>query len=372
VTPRQKGLLQLALSAGLLILLLWLLDAREIATHLARLDPWWALAAVTALVFQIMLLAWRWRFTALRLGLQMRYRHALREYYLGVFLNQLLPGGILGDVSRAWRHARLSARTRGAVHAVVLERVAVQSMMVGIALASLAAIPALRPAMIAHWGWITAATLLAIGLAVWLLRAALPAIRTAIQEFRGDARRAFLPLPVLLVQALTAIFVIAANLVAYAAAARALGADIALATLLPLIAPVLLVMMLPISVAGWGVREGAAALLWTASGLAVAEGVAIAVAFGLLFLLAALPGAFGLIDHRETDARPESNPLSRRVPDQTAHRHRGRNGDNAAEAPGPGGPPDAASATAGPNPAASGPPSNADGAAHQHPENARR
>jgi len=371
VTGRQKGLIQLALSVGMLILLFSAFDAREIAAHLARLDPWWALAALAALVFQIMLLAWRWRFTAFRLGLQMSYRHALREYYLGVFLNQLLPGGILGDVSRAWRHARLTARTRRTVHAVVLERVAVQSVMLVIALASLAAIPVLRPAMLAHWGWAAAAAVLAIGLATWLLRAALPAIRKAIQEFRGDARRAFLPLPVLLMQLLTAILVTAANLAAYTAAARALGADIPLATLLPLIAPVLLVMMLPISVAGWGVREGAAALLWTASGLAVVEGVAIAVAFGLLFLLAALPGAFGLIGRRETEARPESNRLSRRVPDQTAHRHPGRSGDNAAEAPVPGGPPGPASETAGPNPATSEPPSGADGAAHRHPGNAR-
>ena len=371
MTARQKGLIQLALSAGLLTLLFWVIDAREIAAHLARLDPWWALAALAVLVFQIVLLAWRWRFTASRLGLEMSYGHALREYYLGVFLNQLLPGGILGDVSRAWRHARLTARTRRAVHAVVLERVAVQSVMLGIALASLAAIPALRPAMMTHWGWIAAAAVLAIGLSVWLLHTALPAIRAAIQEFRGDARRAFLPLPVLLVQLLTAILVTAANLAAYAAAARALGADIALVTLLPLIAPVLLVMMLPISVAGWGVREGAAALLWTASGLAVAEGVAIAVAFGLLFLLAALPGAFGLIGRRKTEARPAPHPVRGRVPDQTTHRHREKSADNAAEAPDPCGPPGAASATAAPNPATSGPPSSADGPAHRHPGNAR-
>jgi glycosyltransferase 2 family protein len=339
MSSRHKALMQLALTAGLLFLLLLVIDVREIAAHLARLDLRWVLPAVGALVLQIVLLAWRWRFTALRIGLQMPFRHALREYYLGVFLNQLLPGGILGDVSRAWRHARLTARARTAVHAVVLERVVVQSLMLAIALASLAAIPALRPAIIAYWGWVAAAGALAIALAVWLLLAALPGIQGAIGEFRSDARRAFLPIPVLLVQLTTAILVTAANLAAYAAAARALGADIPLNSLLPMIAPVLLVMMLPISVAGWGVREAAAALLWTASGLAAAEGVAIAVVFGLLFLLAALPGAFGLLGGRQARDRSRYEPLSGRIPDQTARPHREGSAGNSDAAPDPAGPP---------------------------------
>lgn len=304
MTARRKGLMQLALSTGLLLALSLVVDMREIGNHLSQLDPRWALAAVAALILQIALLAWRWRFTALRLGMWMSCRHALREYYFGVFLNQLLPGGILGDVSRAWRHARLTTRTRTAVHAVVLERVIVQATMVGIALASLTAIPALRPAMQTYWLW-AAIAVVTVVLAAWVLRALLPAIRTAITGFRDDALRAYLPTPVLLVQLFTAILVTVANLAAYAATARALGVDIPIGTLLPLIAPVLLVMMLPISVAGWGVREGAAALLWTATGLDVAQGVAVAVAFGLLFLVAALPGAFGLAGAREAETGPE-------------------------------------------------------------------
>ncbi|MBS0002084.1 MAG: flippase-like domain-containing protein [Thioalkalivibrio sp.] len=296
--------MKLALSTGLLFGLFLVLDMREVGRHLSQLDPRWALPAVAALVLQIALLAWRWRFTALRLGMRMSYRHALREYYLGVFLNQLLPGGILGDVSRAWRHARLTSLTRTAVHAVVLERVVVQFLMVGIALASLTAIPALRPAMQIYWVWAAVAVVI-VALAAAVLRALLPVIRSAVAGFGNDALRAYLPAPVLLVQLLTAILATAANLAAYAATARALGVDIPLGTLLPLIAPILLVMMLPISIAGWGVREGAAALLWTAAGLAVAQGVAVAVAFGLLFMVAALPGAFGLVGGRETETWPE-------------------------------------------------------------------
>lgn len=372
MSQRHKALLRLALSATLLALLVWLVDVREVKAHFEQLDLRWVVPALAALVFQIALLAWRWRFTALRLGLRMSYPHALREYYLGVFLNQLLPGGILGDVSRAWRHARQSARTRSSVHAVVLERIVVQVMMVGIGLVSLAAIPAFRPTVAVQWIWFFVLAVLTIALGVWALRTAIPAMRSALEEFRGDAALAFLPLPVLLVQWLTATLAIAANLAAYVAAARALGLEIPLSTLLPLIPPVLLAMMLPISVAGWGMREGAAAALWAASGLAVAEGVAIAVAFGLLFLLAALPGAFGLVGANSGHRRGPPVVFSGRVQGHTGGQHREGIDASVGEAPDPDDRSGSARGTPGRNPATVEQSSDAGGSTHQHPENARR
>lgn len=365
--PKQKALLQLVLSVGLLVLLFLVIDAGEITAHFAHLDLRWVGPALAMLVLQIALLAWRWRFTAGRLGLHMTYGHALREYYLGVFLNQLLPGGILGDVSRAWRHARLAQRTRTVVHAVVLERLGVQSLMLGIALMSLALMPALQPALADYWVWAAIAAAWVIGLAVWGARSRFPAIRVLVAELRSDARRAFLPLPVLLAQFATALLATAANLAAFVAAARALGVDVPLGTLLPMVAPVLLVMMLPISIAGWGARESAAALLWAASGMAAAEGVAVAVAFGLLFLLAALPGAFGLIAWRKPQFVPDPERFTSRIASRTAHRPRGRTGGSAAATPDRAGPQVRASATADLTPAGRARPSGEGDRALRHP-----
>jgi glycosyltransferase 2 family protein len=371
MNDRLRGLLRLAVSATLLLFLFQVFDAAEIAAHLVQFDLRWVLPALLLSVLQIMLLAWRWRFTAERLGVGMPYRHALGEYYLGVFLNQVLPGGILGDVARAWRHAIVAARRRTAIHAVVLERVVVQSVMLTVAIASLLAIPALRPDSLG-WGWAVPLTLAALAIGGAGLRQRLPALRAAIREFGADARRAFLPTPVLLIQVGTAALVTAANLVLYVAAARALGSEIPLATLLPLIAPVLLVMILPISVAGWGVREGAAALLWGLSGLGVAEGVAIAVAYGLLFLLASLPGLLPLLRVSLAGGGAESKRLRGESRDRTGCPDPGQNDDTADVMPraafalGPGSPRDA------PSPAARARLSDAAGPAPRPPESGIR
>ena len=371
MTDRLKGLLRLAVSATLLLFLFQVFNGAEIAAHLAQLDLRWVLPALFLSVLQIMLLAWRWRFTAGRLGVGMPYRHALGEYYLGVFLNQVLPGGILGDVSRAWRHAIVAARRRTAIHAVVLERVVVQSVMLAVSLASLLAIPVLRPDSL-RWGWAVALTFAALVIGGAGLWQRLPALRAAIREFGADARRAFLPARILVIQVGTAVLVVVANLILYVAAARALGSEIPLATLLPLIAPVLLVMMLPISVAGWGVREGAAALLWGVSGLGVAEGVAIAVAYGLLFLLAALPGLLPLLRVSLAGGEADSRYLRGEGRDRTGCPDPGQSDGTvvvmplAAYAPGPGSPREA------PSPAAEARPSDAAGPAPRPPESGTR
>ena len=64
-----------------------------------------------------------------------------------------------------------------------------------------------------------------------------------------------------------------------------------LATLLPLAVLVLVAAGLPLNLAGWGPREGMAAWAFAAAGLGAGQGVATAVAYGAMVLVANLPGA---------------------------------------------------------------------------------
>jgi bacteriorhodopsin len=55
---------------------------------------------------------------------------------------------------------------------------------------------------------------------------------------------------------------------------------------------------LPLNVAGWGPREGAAAWAFGAAGLGAAAGVGTAVVYGVMSLVASLPGAVLLLASR--------------------------------------------------------------------------
>ena len=51
-----------------------------------------------------------------------------------------------------------------------------------------------------------------------------------------------------------------------------------------------MVAAIPFNLAGWGLREGAAAWAFAAAGLGAATGATVAVTYGVLALVATLPG----------------------------------------------------------------------------------
>jgi hypothetical protein len=104
-------------------------------------------------------------------------------------------------------------------------------------------------------------------------------------------------------------------------AAHAAGVTAAPVRLLPLALLVLLAMAIPLNVAGWGPREGVAAWAFAAAGLGASQGVTTAVVYGVMVLVAALPGAAVLLvgwlrrDVRETVAGAALVPTRREAAD---------------------------------------------------------
>ena len=290
-----------AVSLALLIILGWWLDGRAILMHLRHLDLLWVGASVGVSVLQIATTAWRWRFTAGRLGLLLPFGRAVREYYLAIFINQLLPGGVMGDVSRAWRHAR-TEQSGPALRAVLLERASGQLVMILVAVVSCLALPEVLRRDVPV-GWILVVlSVVGVVFMTWVRRRGRHD-GTLVAILLRDARKVLLTRVAFCVQLTTSCFIVASYLATFVIAARAIGSTTPIATLLPLIPFVLLTMLVPVSIAGWGVREGAAALIWSAAGLSAAEGAAISAAYGLLVLLSSLPGGLMLLSilrHRQS------------------------------------------------------------------------
>jgi uncharacterized membrane protein YbhN (UPF0104 family) len=91
-------------------------------------------------------------------------------------------------------------------------------------------------------------------------------------------------------------------------AARATGVSVSPGTLVPVALVVLLVSAVPASIAGWGPREGAAAWAFAAVGLSASQGLSTAVVYGVMALVATLPGAVVLVASRP---RPTRNATRR-------------------------------------------------------------
>jgi glycosyltransferase 2 family protein len=261
-------------------LLAWLLDPAQVAARLAGADAGWLVLAVALLIAQVALSAERWRHTAAPLGLALGRTEALGEYYLAVLANTLLPGGVLGDVARGARD-RQPAGAGAAALSVVLERAAGQ-VALGVAGAGAAMV----------WLWpdpgaaIMAGLVLATGAGGWAL---------ARGGRAGAAvRRAWIVQGAWRAQVLLSLAVLACNIGGFWAAAQAVGVDLPWPAGVTLVAAALTAMLLPVSLGGWGLREGAAAAIWPLAGIAPEAAVAAALAYGIAALLAATPGLLPL------------------------------------------------------------------------------
>jgi glycosyltransferase 2 family protein len=278
--------LRVLVAAGILALLAWRLGTDAFLDGLRAVDVTTALAALGIGLATTVCSAWRWCVVARGLGLRLPLGAAVADYYRALLLNAVLPAGVLGDVHRAVSHGHRSGDLGGGVRAVVLERFAGQIALITVAAVVLLTGPALPFAL--GPGLVVAAVVAGLSLLV-------PAVRRAAVTFWRDVRRGVLTRRALAPVAVSSVATVAGHLVLFLVAARVAGADVPVATLLPLLVLALLVMALPVNVGGWGPREAFLAVAFAATGWDPAQGLATSVAYGVLAVIAALPGVFVLV-----------------------------------------------------------------------------
>ncbi len=290
--------LQFAVGAGVLALLWTVADGPAALRRLREADPAWLAVAWLTLNVQTVLSALRWRLTARALDVPIGAGRAVAEYYVAQIVNQTLPGGVLGDVTRAVR-SRHGADLVRAGQAVVIERMAGQIALTAVMIAGFAFSLA-TPGGIA---WPIGSAARAAGIALLIaagLALAWALVRNAgpFARFGRATSQALVSRATLAPQVALGLAIVACNLMAFVAAARATGTVLspeAAVTLVPLI---LFSMVLPLTIGGWGFREGAAAALFPLAGASADAGLAASVAFGLAILASALPGAFLILGRR--------------------------------------------------------------------------
>ncbi|MER6560491.1 lysylphosphatidylglycerol synthase transmembrane domain-containing protein [Streptomyces sp. NPDC001027] len=285
--------------AGVVILtaLLWKLGTGVFLDGLRRIDAPTLLAALGIGALTTVFSAWRWALVARALRIRLPLGPAVADYYRALFLNAALPGGVLGDVHRAVRHGQSAGDVGRGVRAVVLERTAGQLALTVAGVTILLALPS--PVMadarqIAPIVLLAGAGALAVVLAVRMNSAA-PRRSGRLRAVLAEAREGLVSRRNGPGVALSSAVVLAGHLGMFVVAARVAGSGASVLTLLPIAVLALLAMGLPLNVGGWGPREGVTAWAFGAAGLGASTGLAVAVVYGVLSFVAALPGAVVLV-----------------------------------------------------------------------------
>lgn len=295
----------LKIVAGVVIIgvLLWRLGTGAFVDGLSEINLWGVVAALGIGFLTTLFSAWRWCIVAGRLGLKLSLRTAVADYYRALFINAVLPGGVLGDVHRAVQNGHDTGDVGRGVRAVVLERTGGQLAILAVGVGVLLTDPTLIAKVIGDIvpapAAIVIGVLLVVAAAIVLATSSrLPRWRNALARTLVDVRRSLLShqsWPAILVLSAATL---AGHLSLFVVAARAAGATASIGQLLPLLVLALIAMGLPINVGGWGPREGVAALAFAAAGLGATQGVTTAVIYGVLTLISSLPGAAVLVLQR--------------------------------------------------------------------------
>jgi uncharacterized membrane protein YbhN (UPF0104 family) len=273
-------------------------------------------AAVTLTALTTVCSAWRWRVVARALGVGIGLPGAAGAYYRSLFLNSVLPGGVLGDVHRAVTHGRRAGDVVRGLRAVGWERLCGQVIQAVVTVVVLLTLPSpVRPAL----PYVVAGVACVAGCAAFVVRRAARRGRSrltgAARAVSADLRRGLLAPDVWPQLTVASVLVVAGHTATFVIAARVAGCTAPMGELVALLMVVQVAVVIPLSIGGWGLREGAAAWAFAAAGLGAATGVTIATLYAVLMLAAVAPGAGLLLGDAVRRHRGQGQPGESRRPD---------------------------------------------------------
>jgi len=316
--PRAGGAENIAIFAAKLVVTgacFWYVfkqvDPIQTLSGIARLDVRWAAFATFIVMLQIPLVALRWRNVLRALAAcdeRMTRAAMIAITAIGLFFAQVLPS-VASEGVRAWLLVRLGGTWRYSVTSLVIDRGVGVGLLITLGFAilllpsGLTALGGYREAVLVVYG-----ALLAAGLIGLLLAPRIVPYLARWRYFRwtaglvGDAERVLLGprCPVIvglgcLIHALTIVVVWSV--------ARAQGLALPLPDAAVLFTVMIGVMLVPISVSGWGLRELATISLLGNHGIAPETALLFSVCFGLVNAVGSLPGALAWLVYSVSPAR---------------------------------------------------------------------
>jgi len=310
---------RLGVTAGLLAIIATQVDWAK-AWHRVEEGSWgWFAAAAGLFALAQIFGAVRWHLLVQAAGIPARGPESGRAYAIGLFFNNFLPTSIGGDAARALVIGRPGSRLARAFTSVVLDRATSFLCLIAVAWIVLLTNPDPVPSsLIAGLGLATVAVaaavlfLLLIGLrsrgrlVSWLPEAA--------RRFGRDAReglRLSIARPRLLAGAtvLGLVFQFFAIL-SFWAVARSVGLELPLSLMAVATPLILLISLMPISIAGFGVREGGMVLVLGAAHVSATDATVISLTGVVAVMIATLPGGIALLlpGPRPVPEEPASPP----------------------------------------------------------------
>jgi uncharacterized membrane protein YbhN (UPF0104 family) len=300
------GTVKALVSVGLIAFLATRLNYTQVLSYWRVLNGVWILGALAVLLLEMCVIA------GVRLKLMLAYVDVRRPLTMtvqialcGFFFEQVTIGFVGGDAIRLWLLRRADIQFGRAIGALLLDRAFGFSSLVLLSLLGIHALLALVDERLRSVIAVTLVVVVATGclgvVVAFALTKFLPLSRLAAfwQCLTSPSQAIHTAL-------LGIVFALAAtthllNVLIFWMLGQSLGLTMTFDQWFIVVPTVLLISMLPISVGGWGVREGAMVIALRGFGIPTEEALLPSVLFGLCSVTATLPGGIFWVINKKTD-----------------------------------------------------------------------
>jgi len=299
----MKNILKLLITIAIFYYLFQQVDFSTLFQLLLTSHPGWIIFALLMQLASTVLAAFRWFEISRLLVFKENLFFYIQSYFKGSFFNQVLPSSIGGDAVRILDLTQKNYDKKEAFYGVFVDRIV---GLVGLLTLNLIA-------SIVFFGTFDEDfSLLIIGISSLSILGFISLFH--LHRLRFLKKYSFLNLFVRLANRLNRLYASRELLLQHIfisvvvhlfsvltmySITLALGLELSFQTLLIAVPPVFLLTIVPISLAGWGIREGAMVGIFMLVGADQTKVLAMSIIYGLLLIVSALPGSYFWIKSKQ-------------------------------------------------------------------------
>ena len=290
----QQYALKLCITGLLLFLIFRSIHPKEVIEAITTISLMHFLAALLAQLSSFTVAAYRWQLIVRRLGFNAPFSFYLASYFQGAFFNQGLPTSIGGDGVRIYDCARVTGSTEDAFFGVFIDRIIGLAGLLLLNIVALLLNHTLLPPRVYYPLLLILITLVTGLLLLFFLRNFSFFTVGKYLGFLGRLSERYFhvysSLPAFSSQIGLSLLIHLLSLATFFFLGQGVGLNFPAHVYFVMVPPVILLTLLPISLAGWGVREGAMVAFFLLINAEKSQVLTFSLLYGLVVLAASLPG----------------------------------------------------------------------------------
>ena len=311
-----RVLIKILVTLALFVFIFYSIDINSTLKIIKNLSFYYFVMSLIVLVLQTFIASIRWQNVLKSLQMHIPYLTILKFQWIAIFFNQSLPSSIGGDAFRGYYLHREGFSVNKSALGVLLDRFLGVIGLTTIVIFTLPLLFNLINDSMARHGMILVAIGMLLLIFIILLLDFFSFLPPRWKIIRGmhslskEGRKIILSFSPGIFLVLISVVIHFLSVLSIVILSYGIQLNLEWSKVLLIVPLVTLVMIVPISIAGWGVREGAMVVGLGYMGVLQEEALALSLLYGVSLLMLSFPGlVMWFLKYRSVDDKTEDNKL---------------------------------------------------------------